>query len=123
MMKDNLHYLDNGDVTVVILVDLSDALDTNDHNILSQRLEPLYGISGTPLNWFRSYLSNRLLPSTTNFHKQHCSTLAFRKALYWDPFYSFCTQKLLLHYFNNTPFPTSLSQMTPSCTIPAVQIK
>ena len=59
MMNDILHALDRGDVTVVILLDLSAAFDTTDHNILSQRLEHLYGISGTPLNWFRSYLSNR----------------------------------------------------------------
>ena len=59
MMNNILHVLDNGDVTVVSLLDLSAAFDIIDHSILCQRLEHLYGISGTPLNWFRSYLSNR----------------------------------------------------------------
>ena len=66
MMNDILHALDNGDVTVVTLLDLSAAFDTIDHNILCQRLEHLYGISGTPLNWFRSYLSNRTQTVTIN---------------------------------------------------------
>ena len=59
MMNDILHALDNGDVTVITLLDLSAAFNTIDHNILCQRLEHLNGISGTPLIWFRSYLSSR----------------------------------------------------------------
>ena len=59
MMNDILHALDNGDVTFVTLLDLSAAFDSIDHNILSHRLEHLYGISGTSPNWFRPYLSNR----------------------------------------------------------------
>ena len=39
MMNDILHALDNGDVTVITLLDLSAAFDTIDHNILSQRLD------------------------------------------------------------------------------------
>jgi len=66
MMNDILHALDNGDVTVVTLLDLSAAFDAIDHNILCQRLEHLYGISDTPLNWFRSYLSNRTQTVTIN---------------------------------------------------------
>ena len=58
LMNDVLHALDNGDVSLLTLLDLSAAFDTID-TILLQRLEHLYGISGTPLSWFRVYLSNR----------------------------------------------------------------
>ena len=66
MMNDILHALDNGDVIVVKLLDLSAAFDTIDHHILCQSLEYLNGISGTPLNWFRSYLSNTTQTVTIN---------------------------------------------------------
>ena len=77
MMSDILHALDYGDVTVVTLLDLSAAFATIDHNILCQRLEHLYGISGTPLNWFRSYLSNRTQTVTINNKLSQPTLLSF----------------------------------------------
>ena len=37
----------------------SAAIDTVDHNILLHRLHTRFGISGTALDWFKDYLSNR----------------------------------------------------------------
>ena len=50
---------DSGQCAVLVLLDLTAAFDTVDHNILITRLEQCVGISGTALEWFRSYLSNR----------------------------------------------------------------
>ena len=44
---------------VLVLLDLSAALDTIDHTILVERLESYFGFSKLALCWFRSYLENR----------------------------------------------------------------
>ena len=43
---------------ISIFMDLSKAFDTLDHAILLEKLR-YHGISGTSLDWFRSYISNR----------------------------------------------------------------
>jgi hypothetical protein len=42
------------------MLDLSAAFDVIDHNILFQRLEYSYGISGPALAWIRAYLTIEL---------------------------------------------------------------
>ena len=45
-------------VTLLVLLDLSAAFGTFDHNILLARLKSSIGINGTALNLFTSYLNN-----------------------------------------------------------------
>ena len=50
---------DAGKFSVLVPLDLSAALDTVDHIIIIERLKTWVGISGTTLQWFPSYFSNR----------------------------------------------------------------
>ncbi len=45
-------------MSLLVLLDLSAAFGTIDHNIILNRLENFVGISGSALAWFKSYLSN-----------------------------------------------------------------
>ncbi|XP_029924039.1 uncharacterized protein LOC115371064 [Myripristis murdjan] len=56
--NDLLLAADSGLLSILILLDLSSAFDTISHSILLDRLLSI-GITGTPLNWFKSYLSGR----------------------------------------------------------------
>ncbi len=50
---------DKGCISLVVLLDLSAAFNTIDHDILLDRLENYTGIQGQALRWFRSCLSDR----------------------------------------------------------------
>ena len=52
--------MDTGKTTALVLLDLSAAFDTLDHSSIIELLSVWYGISGTAVNWVRSYLSNRV---------------------------------------------------------------
>ena len=51
-------YIDNDKYVCNVFIDIKNAFDTVDHQILLQKLYH-YGIRGLAHNWFRSYLSNR----------------------------------------------------------------
>ena len=53
-----INNLDNEKIPIAIFLDLSKAFDTIDHQILLKKLHH-YGITGIPLKWFESYLTNR----------------------------------------------------------------
>ena len=51
--------MDKGQVTLLLLLDLSSALNTVEHEILLERLRSTIGLRGKVLSWFESYLKGR----------------------------------------------------------------
>jgi hypothetical protein len=59
VVSDLLMALDKNRVSVLLLLDLSAAFDTVDHDILISRLTTNFGVRSKALDWFKSYLWNR----------------------------------------------------------------
>ena len=59
MFDDLLKELDSGKVAALMLLDMSAAFDTVDHEKLIEVLEVRFGVKGSALGWFKSYLSSR----------------------------------------------------------------
>ena len=66
IVNDILSALDNDNISVLLLLDLSAAFDTIDHQILLSRLNSVFGIQSTALQWFHSYLSDRYQSTSVN---------------------------------------------------------
>ena len=58
VQNDILRSIDNNRC-VLLLLDMSTAFDTVDHDILIKRLDTRFGIRGSALPWFKSYLEDR----------------------------------------------------------------
>jgi len=69
-------------LSCLCLHDLSAAFDTSDRNNLITRLSSWFGIHGSVLNWFKSYLSFRSFPVK-------CGRL-----LFWAYFFLWCSSNL-----------------------------
>ena len=59
VQNDILCAIDNNESVILLLLNLSDAFDTVDHSILLSRLRDRFGVNGTAVAWFESYLTSR----------------------------------------------------------------
>ena len=57
--SDIIKNMDQDKVTCLILLDLSAAFDTVDHELLLNHLNYRYGVTGQALEWICSYLTGR----------------------------------------------------------------
>ena len=57
--NDILASMDQQKVTVLVMLDLSAAFDTIDHQVLLDRMQQKIGLDGIAHDWFKSYLTNR----------------------------------------------------------------
>ena len=53
--------IDQHGIGILVMLDLSEAFNIIDHDILFSRMENTLGITGQALAWFKSYLSGRTL--------------------------------------------------------------
>ena len=58
--------LDSGKAVLLVLLDMTAAFDTVDHAILTNRLQSRFGVTGSAIEWFRSYLKDRRMKVMIN---------------------------------------------------------
>ncbi|KAK3743825.1 hypothetical protein RRG08_043556 [Elysia crispata] len=75
--NDILRYIDNKKSVLLILLDLSAAFDTIDHDILLARAHSRFGIDGKALYWLNAYLKNRTQTVSIDNNKATPSPLKY----------------------------------------------
>lgn len=69
--------LDNNQAVALVMLDFSAAFDTIDQGRLLQLLEAEYGVIGTALSWFRTYLESRTQQVQIDSVTSNCVPLRF----------------------------------------------
>ena len=75
--NDILQAVDTHGGAILVLLDLSAAFDTIDHNKFLHILEHAFGVKGDTLKWFQSYLSDRTQSVVINKESSDAFTLLF----------------------------------------------
>ena len=111
--------MDRGEVTSLILLDLSAAFDTVVHSILLHRLQHWFGLHGTSL-WLVLILSHLTFSSSLNpkfhFHLSQIFLVVYLKVPSLAHSFSLFIQLLLALSSQRTQSNTTSMLKTPSCT-------
>ena len=73
IFSDALYAAEQGDVTLLGMLDMSAAFDTVDRDILLGRLQTSFGICGAALSWFSSFLRDRTQKVVINSQRSKTS--------------------------------------------------
>ena len=131
--NDLLRNLDDGKITVLVLLDLSAAFDTMDHSGVISLLENWYSISGNALRWFASYLMDQQQmvkvkkcvdePFQTKYGVPHGSVLEpFLFTLYTTPSKIFSRHNVCHHlYADDARIYITLSKSEPEMSLALLQ--
>ena len=96
VLSDLLQAVDRGDVAALVLIDLSAAFDTVDHEVglLLQRLSETFSVTDVAHMWFRSYLSGQTQYVRCARHGRPppTSCVVYRRGRCWGRSCSSCTQ-------------------------------
>jgi len=97
-----IHAIGSQKVTCLCLLDLSAAFDIINHNILITHLSSRFGIHGSVLCWFKSYLSSYL--SSRSFRVK-CDNNLFSLHIH---FFLWCSSRLCSRYSSLCTLPLSV---------------
>ena len=75
---DLLNAIDNKEVVCLVIIDLSVAFDTVDHQILLDRLKKMFGFMGLVINWITSYILGRSQKAVVGNTKSPSAPLSCR---------------------------------------------
>ena len=99
-IKNDIHLsLSRGEATALVLLDLSAAFDTIDHSTLLSCLLDWFGVDGSVLKWFSSYLTERFQSVKIGSTLSDLQKLLFGylRVLSWVLSYSLCIHLPLVH--------------------------
>ena len=108
--------MDKQELTLLILVDLSAAFDTIDHEIMLGILETDFGVVGDAQKWIKSFLSKRQqciqVLLSGNLPRHLDLTVVFDRGAVWDQFFFSCMPHASFTWSANT-----FQHLTPTRTI------